>query len=384
LSTLERVCNPQDIVATDGSKGAAPKYKQILLELRRSIDAGEYRPGERMPSEADFGPRFGVSRLTIQRVLKELQIEGLIERKAGSGTYVKVRTAEGNLFGLLVAGLGETEIFDPICQGIARAGTRGGHALLWGDPTLGVAGLERQALNVCLDYISRGISGVFFAPIEGIEGKDRLNQEIIGLLDKAKIPVILLDRCIYAYPRRSRYDVVGIDNRRAGHVVTQHLLAQGARAPVFLARTFTAPTVDARIRGFFDATSHHERQCERVVRCEPSDVEAVREVMARLKPDGFVCANDMTAAKLMHSLEELGHAVPQEVRIVGIDDVRYAKLLRVPLTTLRQPCLEIGETAVEVMLSRVARPELPARDILLDCELIIRDSCGESAGCSEA
>ena len=378
------MCNALITLATDKFKGAAPKYKQILLELRRSIADGEYQPGDRMPSEADLGQRFDVSRLTIQRVLKELQIEGLVERKAGSGTYIKTPTAEGRLFGLLIPSLGETEIFEPICQGIARAGARGGHALLWGDPTLGVAGQERQAVDVCSDYISRGVSGVFFAPIEGIEGKDRLNREIIELLEQAKIPVVLLDRCICPYPRRSRYDLVGIDNRRAGHIVTEHLLAQGSRAPVFLARPFTAPTVDARIRGFFDAVSRNERPWDRVLRCEPSDLEAVRETMAKLKPDGFVCANDMTAATLMHSLEELGHSVPREVRIVGIDDVRYAKLLRVPLTTLRQPCLEIGETAVAVMLSRMARPELPARDILLACELIVRDSCGESASRSAA
>ena len=367
----------------ENAKGAVPKYKQILLELRRSLAAGEYKPGDRMPSEADLGLQFGVSRLTIQRVLKELQIEGAIERKAGSGTYVRARVSEGNLFGLLIPGLGETEIFDPICQGIARAGSRGGHALLWGDATLG-AGQEQQALNVCRDYILRGISGVFFAPLEGIEGKDRLNQEIILLLEAARIPVVLLDRCVYAYPRRSRYDLVGIDNRRAGHVVTQHILAQGARAPVFLARPFGAPTVDARIRGFLDALSGNGRPWDRVVRCEPSDVDAIGEAMTRLKPDGFVCANDITAAKLMHSLDELGHAVPRDVRIVGIDDVRYAKLLRVPLTTLRQPCLEIGETAVEAMLSRMANPDLPARDMLLDCELIVRASCGEEAAAVNA
>lgn len=356
-----------------------PKYKQILLKLRRSISEGEYKPGDRMPSEADFGARFAVSRLTIQRVLKELQLEGLVERKVGSGTFVKPRSDEGKLFGLLIPGLGETEIFEPICQGIAKAGRRGGHALLWGDAGQGITEQEGQALITCADYVARGVAGVFFAPIEGVEGKDRLNQAIVELLDSAKIPVVLLDRCIEAYPRRSRFDLVGIDNRRAGHLVTAYLRAQGARAPVFLARPFTAPTVDARIQGFFDALDSIEKPWDRAVRCDPADVDAVREVIFRLRPDGFVCANDITAAHLMHSLEELGHSVPEEVRIVGIDDVRYAKVLRVPLTTLKQPCREIGETAVEVMLSRIARPDMPARDILIACELIVRESCGEAS-----
>ena len=98
--------------------------------------------------------------------------------------------------------------------------------------------------------------------------------------------------------------------------------------------------------------------------------------MAEVNPDGFVCANDITAARLMRTLEQLDIRVPQQVRIVGIDDVKYAALLGVPLTTLRQPCPELGETAVAAMLDRIAHPNMPTRDILLDCKLVIRRSCG--------
>jgi DNA-binding LacI/PurR family transcriptional regulator len=101
--------------------------------------------------------------------------------------------------------------------------------------------------------------------------------------------------------------------------------------------------------------------------------------MDRQKPDAFVCANDVTAATLMQTLETLGFAVPKDVRITGFDDVRYSKLLRVPLTSLRQPCQELGEMAVMAMLTRLAQPDLPARDILLDCKLIVRRSCGSPA-----
>ena len=176
LSTIQQMCHAPTVAAQEiESQTGIPKYKQILLKLRRSISEGEYKPGDRMPSEADFVARFAVSRLTIQRVLKELQVEGLVERKVGSGTFVKPRTDEGKLFGLLIPGLGETEIFEPICQGIAKAGHRGGHALLWGDAGQGIAEQEGQALIACADYVARGVAGVFFAPMEGVEGKDRLN-----------------------------------------------------------------------------------------------------------------------------------------------------------------------------------------------------------------
>ena len=71
--------------------------------------------------------------------------------------------------------------------------------------------------------------------------------------------------------------------------------------------------------------------------------------------------------------------VPEDVRLVGIDDVDYAPLLPVPLTTLRQPTHQLGAVALSVMLARVAQRDLPARDTRLRCELVVRDSCGAHA-----
>jgi DNA-binding LacI/PurR family transcriptional regulator len=78
----------------------------------------------------------------------------------------------------------------------------------------------------------------------------------------------------------------------------------------------------------------------------------------------------------MPTLLRLGSAIPGDIRLVGIDDADYAGLLPVPLTTLRQPTLEIGDVALGVMLERVARRDFPPRDVLLHCELVVRESCG--------
>ena len=358
--------------------GDLPKYQQILNELRRSIATGEAKPGERLPSETDLGERYNVSRLTVQRALKELQIVGLVDRRAGSGTYVLPRKeSAGHLFGLLIPGLGETEIFEPMCQGMARAGRDGGHALLWGHNTHGPdEDKELLAYQLCDDYIGRRVSGVFFAPLERLPNKDQVNVAIAERLNNAGIAVVLLDRGIYAWPNRSRFDLVGIDNRRAGYRMAQHLLNAGAVCPVFLAHPNSAPTVDERYAGFADALLAAGMKPTAMVQCEATDRDAVKKIMEHCTPDAFVCANDVTAANLMQTLDSLGFEVPDDVRITGIDHVRYSSFLRVPLTSLRQPCQELGETAVQVMLTRLAYPELPARDILLDCRLVIRKSCG--------
>jgi GntR family transcriptional regulator of arabinose operon len=365
------------------SQDKKPKYQQIVTFLRHAINAGEYQAGEKLPSEAELVEKFSTSRLTVQRALKELQHQDLIERRAGSGTYVRHSEApESHVFGLLIPGLGETEIFEPICQGMARAGRIGRNALLWGDATHTPQDKEQQARELCESYVEREVSGVFFAPLELTAGKDDVNQWVLERLSKARIPVVLLDRCVYRYPGRSAYDLVGIDNRRAGFLVTEHLLRHGCERLLFMARPQSATTVDARIQGFRDAveTFAVKTATGQIHLGDPDSVEEIRCVMSRTSPDGIVCANDSTAAHLLQTLQTIGISVPKQVRMVGIDDVKYAALLGVPLTTLHQPCCEIGEAAISTMLDRIAHPDWPARDIFLDCKLVIRRSCGSHAG----
>jgi len=365
------------------SERPKPKYQQIVHDLQQSIGAGEYKEGERLPSEADLVKRFSTSRLTVQRALKELQHQSLIERRAGSGTYVRrVNREERHVFGLLIPGLGDTEIFEPICQGMARAGRAGGHALLWGDTAHSASDLEgdrqRQTRDLCEYYLDRKVNGIFFAPLELTSSNDQINQWVVEALAKASVPVVLLDRCVYRYPRRCAFDLVGIDNRRAGFMVAEHLLRHGCKRLVFLAKPQSAYTVDARIAGFEDAIQafHMTGAHGHVHIGDPDDIAWMRQTVQHSRPDGVVCANDLTAARLMRTLEQLGIAVPKDLRVVGFDDVKFAALLGVPLTTLHQPCREIGETAVRTMLERIAHPHMPARDVLLDCKLVVRRSCG--------
>jgi DNA-binding LacI/PurR family transcriptional regulator len=252
---------------------------------------------------------------------------------------------------------------------------------LWGDTTETANTKEQQTRDLCEYYLSRKVSGIFFAPLELSPNKDDVNHRVVEALEKAHIPIVLLDRCLYQYPRRSKYDLVGIDNRRAGFLVTEHLLRHGCQKLVFLAAPNSAATVDSRIQGFQDAVDAFAipNGAKRIHIGNADDVEGIRAMLGRLAPDGIVCANDLTAARLMQTLETLDVKVPAQIRIIGIDDVRYGSLLAVPLTTLHQPCREIGEVAVASMLQRIANPELPARDILLDSKLVIRRSCGTHA-----
>lgn len=356
---------------------AGPKYRQVLDSLRQELASGLYRSGQKLPSEADLVKRFGASRITIGRAMRELQSLDLIERRAGSGTYARAAHSSGLTFGLLIPNLGQTEIFESICQGMADAAQRSRHALLWGNasetPQRGA-----QALALCAQYIERRVSGVFFAPLELTAENETINRRIIAALDQARIPVVLLDRGYLPYPERDDHDLVGIDNRRVGFLAAEHLLAQGCRRVGFVALPHSASTVEARIAGYREALFRRGLPLEpRLVRqFDVSDREAARRFMEKETPEAIVCANDHTASDLMQSLLALGYRIPGQVRLVGIDDLRYARLLPVPLTTVHQPTREIGVAAMGVMLERLNQPRLPARDVLLASHLVVRESCG--------
>ena len=356
-----------------------PKYRQILDTLKDSIASSEYSSGQRLPSESELVKVFSASRVTVNRALRELQLMGLIERRAGSGSYVSPSVAKGYTFGLLIPGLGLTEIFEPICRGMAETKLAEHHVLLWGKSSDESHPIEDRTKDLCQQWIAKKVSGVFFAPLELSGQKDEFNRRISGLLEQAGIPVVLIDRDLVAFPERSRYDLVGIDNRRAGYVLTAHLIEAGCRRLVFVAKQRSAPTVVARAVGFREAIvdAGLEFQPEFLRQsARPEDRDEMAELLNTCRPDGIVCANDYTAAQLMRTLESMSIRVPEQIRLAGFDDVKYASLLPVALTTIHQPCSDIGAAAVRAMIERLQNSRLPARDILLEFRLVVRESSG--------
>jgi DNA-binding LacI/PurR family transcriptional regulator len=374
-------------MTSGAGEAQVPKYRQIYNALRGEIAAGEFISGQRLPSEAQLVKTFGASRITVGRALRDLQQAGLVERRAGSGTYVlgsRGKSMEQSYsFGLLIPDLGETEILEPICQGLTSTPAARPHAVIWGGVTGSVEHKGEIAWERCRQYIDRRVAGVFFAPLELTPGKDAINARITAALKKAGIPIVLLDRPVQPYGLREEYDLVGIDNRRAGYRITEHLLRLGSRRVAFASLAHAASTVDARRAGHHEALHRYGAPVEDVLtlRLDPGEID-IRAFMDVARPDAIVCANDRSAGMVMQAILSLGYAIPGDVRIVGIDDVQYASLLPVPLTTLRQPCREIGVAAMAAMLDRVARPELPPRDIFLHPSLIVRKSCGALARAS--
>jgi LacI family transcriptional regulator len=360
------------------------KHSEISGHLEIQIAAGKYVDGARLPSEVQLVAQFGVSRPTVARALRDLEKKGLIERRAGSGTYVRSnqqRNSSTRILGLLVPGLASTEIFQVICGEIASLARVTEYGLLWGgstNPREDTDASLKHAEEVCKQFIERKVSGVFFAPAELQPGQQQANSKLAESLREAGIPVVLIDRDLLSFPERSDFDLVGIDNIAAGSMVAEHLIKLGCRKLFFVVRPHSAPTVNARIAGVREAMARNQIEPDPgwIRLGDPADLKFARSLTAGRQADAFVCANDDTAAVLLRSLESQGVRAPREIRVVGFDDVKYATLVSVPLTTIHQPCRDIAVVAFRTMLERLAEPAMPTRSINLTPRLVVRESCG--------
>jgi LacI family transcriptional regulator len=282
--------------------------------------------------------------------------------------------------GLLIPGLGTTEIFEIICGELASLARAGEYTLLWGGSTHPKQDQDtsrEHAEELCEQFVERRVTGVFFAPFELSAESRSVNSLIAERFREAGIPVVLLDRDVTPFPHRSNFDLVGLDNLAAGWHMAEYLIKLGCRRLAFVARPLSAPTVDSRIAGVREAMAGHQIEPSpswlRIG--DPQDIKFVRLLLAG-HFEAVICANDITAGSLLRSFEHVGCRVPEQVRVVGFDDAKYATLLRVPLTSFQQPCRDIAITAYRAMLDRIAEPTLPARSLLLSGRVVVRESCG--------
>jgi len=367
---------------------SSSKHRAISRQLATEIIVGKYRQTGRLPSEMQLGKRFGVSRPTIGRALRDLQEQGLIDRRKGSGTYIRpekerVHDAHSAIpqLGMIVPSLRHTEIFESICGELASLARVNDYGFWWGASTSPMNETKmtvEEAETQCARFIERGVLGVFFVPFEHQTDREAANRRITERLRQAGIPVVLLDRDIGAFPNRSTFDLVGVDNFAGGYLLAEHLIKLGVRRMAYVMRPLTASTVDARIAGARIAMLAHGLEAPRpfVHSGDPTDLKFVRSFAQAHQLDAVLCTSDHIAAQLLQSLTRLGLRVPKDLRIVGFDDVRFASLLTIPLTTMEQPCRDIAITAFNALRERLKNPTLPPRTLMLTPRIVVRESCG--------
>ena len=182
-------------------------------------------------------------------------------------------------------------------------------------------------------------------------------------------------------------DVVAADNWSGAHALVEHLVTDHGRRRLFhVDGPSTAPDAASRrlaMRAVIDAhpgTVLTGSFCGRFT--VHSGQEAAERLLAETRaagrplPDAIVCANDQMAIGMVRTLTGRGIRIPEEVAVVGFDDIFPASLTEPPLTTVHQPMRKIGERGCDRLIERITNPSLRPRVELLPAELVLRSSCG--------
>ena len=175
-------------------------------------------------------------------------------------------------------------------------------------------------------------------------------------------------------------DVIGAENVGSARDLTGHLIGHGRRRLLFLGEPGTAPDVRDRYEGF--RTAHAERglPVPEPLRSSFTEADGIRFAEQFLagehEVDGIVCGNDELALSAMDHLTRHGVRVPDDLAIVGWDDVMAARYVRPGLTTVRQPVRAIGELAATRLHERVTGTCRSREPVVLPTRLVLRSSCG--------
>lgn len=354
-------------------------YKTIYITVKEDIQKGIYPTGTLLPTELTLADKYSVSRPTISKVYNQLQKEGYVNKKKGVGTIVlfKKNLEKTYTFGLLLPGAGESEIFSIINDQILRQSERMRFNCLWEGATASNADIRRNLIEICCDnYLSKNVDGIFFSPLERVPDADEINFAICEKIRQAGIPLILIDRDIVPVPNKSSFDVVGLDNYNAGCIMAEHLIKAGCKQIHFFYRPNSAYSVQLRLLAVKNTVEEHGLVFNRHNDfCgKPEDLDFVKTIPIVKGETGIICANDSTAAVLMSSLEAIGHKITSDLLICGFDDMKYSQHLKCSLTSFIQPCKEIANVSIDLMMRRIQCDERLPVSVYLNGEIIQRES----------
>ncbi|MEV8339747.1 LacI family DNA-binding transcriptional regulator [Leucobacter sp. NPDC077196] len=230
--------------------------------------------------------------------------------------------------------------------------------------------IESQNLDL---LVQQRVQGIIISPVD--ERSSRLD-----MLKDRGVPMVFVDR---VGDDRDVWSVV-IDDREGGRLGARHLISRGHRRIAFLGHPHRSPKVRSRYEGAREVVHQSDGDITlEVVTTASWTVDEGRRLGTALaarphdkRPSAVLCANDMLALGLIQELVRSGLRVPDDIAVVGYDDIEWAAIGAVPLTTVAQPRELLGRTAVEMMIQLIDRPgPLPrANHIVLSPELVVRSS----------
>jgi LacI family transcriptional regulator len=204
------------------------------------------------------------------------------------------------------------------------------------------------------------------------------DQEIVGRLIDAEMPFVVIGRPF-------RYDnvtYIDIDNINASYHATSHLIRQGKTRIGTISGPLQSTVGIDRLEGYHKALKERGMAIDEKLIVEGDFTEEggyyAMKILLTAKPGAVFTASDIMAIGAIRAVREAGLRIPQDIAFVGFDDLPNASLSNIQLTTIRQPVNQFGVQAVETLIDQIENGNRSPHRIILDTELIIRETCGAS------
>lgn len=303
-----------------------------------------------------------VSADSVTRVQQAIDDLGYVRNEAAR----KLRAGVSATVGFVVLN-GQNPFFNDVVRGAEDEATARGIAILYGNTDE-----DRTRENMYVDlFEEHQVRGLLIAPFGDVNNR-------LSRLKHRGIPAVLVDR----YSGENRFSSVSVDNISGGRMAVEHLIATGRTRIAFVGGPFEMRQMTDRLAGARVAVENASGVGLEVVATSAMSVEEGIAAGARLmqrpareRPDALFAGNDLIALGLLQQLVVGGRMlVPDEIAIIGFDDISFAAAAAVPLSSMRQPSATIGKTALRILLEEAGDTDAIPRQTVFQPELVARRS----------
>ncbi|MDZ8161068.1 LacI family DNA-binding transcriptional regulator [Microbacterium aquimaris] len=303
-----------------------------------------------------------VSADSVTRVQQAIDDLGYVRNEAAR----KLRAGVSATVGFVVLN-GQNPFFNDVVRGAEDEATARGIAILYGNTDE-----DRTRENMYVDlFEEHQVRGLLIAPFGDVNNR-------LSRLKHRGIPAVLVDR----YSGENRFSSVSVDNITGGRMAVQHLIDTGRTRIAFVGGPFEMRQMTDRLAGARVAVEESAGIGLEVVATSAMSVEEGIAAGARLmarpareRPDALFAGNDLIALGLLQQLVVDGRMlVPDEIAIIGFDDISFASAAAVPLSSMRQPSTTIGKTALRILLEEAGDTDTIPRQTVFQPELVVRQS----------
>ncbi|MBN8590707.1 MAG: LacI family DNA-binding transcriptional regulator [Anaerolineae bacterium] len=336
------------------------------------------RPGKAITIK-DIAQEAGVSISTVSNVLNgnsaEMREDTLVrvQQIIAKHQYRPNRIARSMItrrtatIGLVLAEI-ETPLFLQSLNVIERSARLAGFNLLVSHAR--DAKDEVQSVDL---FLEKQVEGVIF-----LSTSERKDDSHLERLREACVPTILVNR----FGRSAHHDQVNWDNRSGVYNAVEYLRSLGHQEIALLTGPKKRLSTQQRLEGYKQALTAHNLPFRKEYLQngdyteDPDNWRTSTRILLSLPrpPTAIIASDDIVAAVVIETVRETGRYVPRDISVIGIDDQAFLSFLS--LSTIQLPIVEAGRIAVDMLLRRIAEPDIPYRQITLDCPLIKRRTSG--------